>query len=88
MVIATAVSTSARILGLAILGTMLALASAAQADTPAECRGVFQSADVNNDGLLSEAEIAASDDIDSELATTLADRQAVTLSEFMAACRD
>lgn len=87
MVMATATSMSARILGLALLGTALA-ASGARAETPAECQGIFQSADINDDGILSGAEIAASDDIDNELATALGDLNTVTLSEFMAACRD
>ena len=86
MVMATATSMSARILGLALLGT--ALASGARAETPAECQGIFQTADINDDGILSGAEIAASDDIDNELATALGDLNTVTLVEFMAACRD
>ena len=88
MVMATTTSRSARILGLALLGSTLVLASGAQAATPAECQGIFQSADINDDGILSGAEIAASDDIDSELATALGDRSAVTMAEFMASCRD
>jgi hypothetical protein len=88
MVIATATSVSARILGLALLGSTLALASGARAETPAECQGIFQSADINGDGILSGAEIAASDEIDNELATALGDLNTVTLAEFMAACRD
>jgi hypothetical protein len=88
MVMATATSTPVRILGLAVLGSTLALATVARAETPAECQGMFQSADINGDGFLSGAEIAASDDIDGELASALGDRNTVTLSEFMAACRD
>jgi hypothetical protein len=88
MVTATAMSTPARILALALLGTTLTLASGAQAQSPAECQGMFQSADLNDDGILSGAEIAASDDIDGDLASNLGDRNAVTLSEFMVACRD
>jgi hypothetical protein len=81
-------STSARILGVAVLGAVLALASPLRAETPAECQGMFHASDFNGDGVLSGAEIATSDHIDGALASTFADQGSVTLSEFMAACTD
>jgi hypothetical protein len=91
MAIATTTS-SARVLGfvlaLAMLGAPLALAPPARAESPAECQGMFQSADLNGDATLSGAEIAASDDIDGDLASAFGNNNAVTLPEFMAACRD
>ena len=88
MVMATATSMSARILGLALLGSTLALASGAQAETSGGVSRHVPVGRINDDGILSGAEIAASDAIDSELATALGDRRAVTMAEFMAACRD
>jgi hypothetical protein len=81
-------STSVRILGLAVLGAGLALASPLRAETPAQCQGMFQASDRNGDGVLSAAEIVTSDHIDGDLAATFGDQGSVTLSEFMAACTD
>jgi hypothetical protein len=73
-------------MGLAVLGAVLALASPARAETPAECQGMFQASDANGDGVLSGAEIAASDAIDGNLASAFGGQGSVTFSEFMAAC--
>ncbi len=80
--------TLTRILGLAALGAAIATAAPAWAETPAECRAMFRSADLNDDGLLSATEIAASDEIGGDLADSLADRGGVSMQEFMAECTD
>lgn len=81
-------SVSTRILGLATLGAVLAIASPVRAETPAECQGMFQASDISGDGVLSGVEIAVSDHIDGDLAAAFGDQGSVTLSEFMAACTD
>jgi hypothetical protein len=73
-------SVSTRILGLAALGAVLAIASPVRAETPAECQGMFQASDISGDGVLSGVEIAVSDHIDGDLAAAFGDQGSVTLS--------
>jgi hypothetical protein len=91
-----AMTTFTRMLGLATLGATIAVAATtwvpawapAWAESPAECQSMFQSADLDDDGLLSPTEIASSDAISGELADSLADRAGASLHEFMAECTD
>jgi hypothetical protein len=70
-----------RLLALWMLALTLTAPTAAQqpeAMTATECRAIFDDADTNGDGVLSQEEIAAAD-LDTESGTALA--------EFVADCR-